>query len=350
MPLLDRRVVLALSLALASLACGGRDATRYVGTASDAIVPDSAGQFALTLWAHTDTSMVGYLRVSAPARGSGSAVLEHVGSGLQLRTVSEQGDTVAWTSQQSDEAIGGKYSFVGGRTSGQGGTWRAKLVDGPPATVESLRQMNRALPPFDAIWPSMLIVALIVVAARWVRAAPVVVMPLREPGQTVGIRSWLALFVFGQTVTVLMMTAKLGTLLSPFEDGSWDLGGAIAGMRGLLIVESTVHLAQIILPAIGIYLTVTRKRFAPRFWFAYLAGLGLYAIVDIAGAAWLRAQMSLLFTPESASTIASEASQASTANLRTIAVALIWCLYWIKSVQVKATFGQTAFTDPRPAT
>jgi hypothetical protein len=315
--------------------------------------PDSASRLTLTLWSRTDTSFTGYLILGAPLHGGGSAYLWHESGVLKMLTVSEAGDTIVWTSRRSDEAIGGQYHIVGGEASGQGGTWRATLAAGSALSPATLRRGRSSvlLPPFDAIWPVLLIMGIVVIGVRWILASPTSTSsPELLPGQTGAVSGWLALFICGQLVTIVIMLAKVGTLLEPFQRGVWDLGSAVAGMHGLLAMEMLTHVVQILAPAIGVYLIVARKRYAPRFWLAYLVFMGAYAVIDIAGGAYLRPQLEALTGPQP-SPMPDAGTSPSQTNLRTIMVALLWGLYWSRSAKVRARFGHAALDRPaRPLT
>lgn len=308
----------------------------------DSAAPDSAAPLALTFWTRTDTSLSGYLMATAPLDASGSAFLWHEDNLLKIVSVSANRDTVLWTSSQSGETIGGKYEMIGGSRTGKTGTWKAHLAWGPPATPEMLPGKANVL----MVWPLFCVLAAVMTGSYWVRAAPQLsgVRPV-DPAKA-GISGWMALFVFGQVVGFVMLTIRLPNVFMPLVDGTWEVASAIRGMQPLLVLEKSMGVAQPLLAPIGLYLIFTRKRYAPRFWFAYLVAVGLYALIDFAGARWMHQQSTQILGPTPEFSDPEQERTGTIANLRTIAFALIWGLYWNSSILVKARFGQTALEKP----
>ncbi len=333
------------------LACTTDKATEYSGSAKDDTVADSAGRLTLTLWSHTDTSFSGYVRVDPPLTLSGGAYAWHEGRALKFASVSTAGDTVVWSSHQTGDSIGGRYEVTGGPAEGRIGTWRAVRSAGPSVAKGTLA---RPTPPASLLSPdgllalAILIVA-ITLAVRWIRFAPPGTLPADTPEARVS--GWLAFFVFGQVVTLFITLAKLPEVLSPLDSEVWEMTSVVPAMRSLLVIERLIIVVQILASLIGVYLIVKAKHYAPRFYRAYLAAMAIYAAIDILGGMLLLARYKTMFSPETLSEILPDMSSARTANLRLLVFSMAWSLYWMKSLKVKARFGdESAIMAPASGT
>jgi len=328
-------------------ACGGHEATRLVGSAMDDAAADSSARLTLVLWPVTDSTYAGHLQVDAPVAIAGAASAWHGKEGLTIYNISADGDTTVWKSRLAGAEIGGVYEVTGGGHSGQGGTWRARLEDGPPPTRQALRRHARLawIPTLDAIWPAIVVAVLLTLAVRWVRRAPeITIDPRTDAFENHRIGGWLALFSAGQIVAIALALGRSTNFFDFIDRGSWSSGAAIPGLHGLLVVEKIAFLVQLTAPAVGLYLIARRSRFAPRFWFAYFAFVGAYAAVDLAIGAWIESSVdSLLHADRSGD--ATRQNTHST-NLRALLAALLWCSYWARSTRVRARFGQRALDEP----
>jgi hypothetical protein len=306
--------------------------------------PDSAAALTLTFWAHTDTSFGGYLRVGPPVSVGGGAYGWHDDGALQIATVSNAGDTVIWTSRAVDTLIGGHYRVTGGPHDGQAGTWRARLQRGSAATQASLRKRDRTAVTMGAVLGAVAVLVLVLAVARWIRREPLPPLPPQGDAWSAFARlrcisGFLAWFLIGQSVAPVIALARLPAATDMIRD-SWPLGALSPLMHPLLVLELVFHVAQVIVPLGGVFLIIKRSRFAPRYWFAYLAVLALYAVVDIGGAAIFSDQLAH-YVPTDASSNAEQAG-ARSSNLRLLLWSAVWALYWLRSERVRATFGSTA--------
>src|SRR6185503_19332508 len=154
-----------------------------------------------------------------------------------------------WMSKLTDEGLGGKFEVTGGPRAGQGGTGRAHLTKGPPATPATLRLPNgRPRAPLSALWPIVLVLAIGLGLTRWVRRAPkrvagdVATAPavrLRfdiEPG----VSGWLAFFVVAQAIGIIVALTGFSKARNEYTT-SIGLGSLVIGMQPLLVLEMTLH-------------------------------------------------------------------------------------------------------------
>jgi len=314
---------------------------------------DSAGQLTLTIWPRRDTTFGGFLSVRDPVGRRGGVSAWHDGTTLKLYSVSADGDTVVWTSAQSGTSIGGTYEVIGGSASGPGGTWRAKLESGPPASPDAL---NRALhevpvPPIDAVWPGIALAILLAACTRWVRAAPAppsaaLLHPFSEVDRSV--RGWLAFFVFGQVVSIAYLAYGLRNATDIVSPANWELGAAVSGLRGSLVVESLAVVTRGVAMIVGLRLIATRSRYAPRFWFAYLVVTAAYLVGDHLVGSWIDEQTTNLTGALRSDDLVEQRSRATFADLRAAGVLLVWSMYWCRSSRVRARFGLAALDGPAP--
>jgi hypothetical protein len=339
---------------LYTAACGGHEASRYVGSVMDDSAADSASTLTLTIWPRTDSTFTGHAIVAQPVGRGGAASAWNEGTTLKLYSLSADGDTIVWTSTQSGAALGGTYEVIGGVFRGQGGTWRARLVSGPPASPETLRRAAQRvpLPPIDAVWPALVLVALVAACARWVRAAPVrpsdaVTDPLGVIDRSIG--GWLIFFMFGQIVSVATLAYQLPHAIDQLDIGSWALGAAVMGMRGALVVEKLAMLLRIVAPLLGLWLIWNRSRFAPRFWLVYLVLVAAFLVLDHLAATWIHAQSEALVGPTRADEFVEAQPTASFTTLRLAVILLIWSMYWCRSERVRRRFGHAALDRTLPS-
>jgi hypothetical protein len=338
-----------IAAVLLCAACGGHEATRLVGSAMDDAAADSAARLTLVLWPVTDSTFAGQLQVDAPVSIAGAASAWHGKEGLTIYNISGDGDTTVWKSRLSGAEIGGVYEVTGGGHSGQGGTWRAHLEDGPPPTPQMLRRHARLkwIPTLDAIWPGIVVAILLTLAVRWIRRTPQITRDAQTDAfEDHRIAGWLALFSLGQAAAIVMALVRSTKFLDFIERGSWSSAAAIPGLHGMLVVEKLAFLVQLTAPAVGLYLIARRSRFAPRFWFAYFAFVGTYAALDLGMGAWIESSVDGLLHADRSGDATRQSTH--TKNLRALLAALLWCSYWARSARVRARFGQRALDEPPP--
>jgi hypothetical protein len=346
-----RRFLLGGLLVAAVAACRDQTATQYAGTAMNDASPERSATLTLTLFSRTDTAYGGVIDIGPPATGTGGVYAWHKGEEIKIVSVgAASGDTIVWTSKLTDRDLGGRFEITGGPRAGQVGTWRAALVKGPPATPATLRSPQGVpVPPVSAIWPLAFIAAWVWWLARWVSRAPrpgsddtpneLMVAPAPIPLADVraGIGGWLALFVFGQSVGIVTLLLRIGTLRDQYVT-SIGLGAAVRGLQPLVVVEMFVQLVTPLAAIAGLVLIVRRSRLAPRYELALLTFMALYALIDLAVTIPVTAEMERLLGADAAG----KSKGIDRSMAAQIITSLAWSLYWVRSRRVRATFGAAA--------
>ena len=338
-----RRVAALVSLTVC--ACG-RGAARYEGTVTYKTSPDTSRSLHITALNWTDSSFGGMVEIGAPS-GAGSAYGWFPNDTLNIVSLSPQGDTLVWKGTPQGPTLGGTYKVIGGPSLGAAGVWKAQLVAGRAITAKNLSATDSS----DVGWTEILtvlggIAVLALLSLRWMLQVPST--PTSPPPASslapalYGVGGWMLWFLIGQGVTVLFMLARLPELWSPDTQASWSIGTLLPGLRPLLTIEAAMHLGQIGLPVVGIVLTVQHRSRTPRFWVLYLLFLGAYGVIDVIGAELIQARSQELFGNPQLGGEEGDVGQAITMNTRMVMWAMIWSLYWIRSIRVKQTFGLTA--------
>jgi hypothetical protein len=339
------RFLLAALVVLAA-ACSERTTTQYVGTVMNEAEPDHEGSLRLTFFTHSDTSFSGVIELGLPARGSGSAYAWLEGSELHMVTVgAETGDTIRWFSRLTDAGLGGRYEVRGGQRTGQQGTWRAALTQGPPATPATLRSpASVPLPPPRSFWPVLLVVAMAIGIGRWIRAAPIA--PSTHSAERhvfssslSGIGGWLALFALARAVAVLFTLTQIGSSWHDYVRSA-GIGAAVNGLGPLIVLETFIAFVSLPLVLCGLILLLRRSPYAPRFWFAFLLFSALFPLGDALAMSFIEPQLKALVG--GAALANKDVKSRLPALLQPAAFGLIWALYWVKSKRVRATFGAGA--------
>jgi hypothetical protein len=341
----------AVFIALVVCACGRRGSARYEGTVTDTALPDSQTSLSITALTWTDSSFAGVVENGASG-GAGAAYGWFPNGVLTIVSVSPGGDTLLWKATSEGPAIGGTYTVTGGPSQGTQGIWTTHLVGGRAITRKSLTVADTA----DVGWMEVLAALGAVLAVTWLSLRWLMKIP-RTPSspplatslapQLYGIGGWMLWFLIGQGLTILFMLARLPELWSADTQSSWSMGALLPGMRALLTIESAMHLGQIVLPIAGFVLTVKHHAWTARFWLVYLMYLAAYGIIDIAGAGLIQQRSERLMGNAQTGGEEGGVWVAMMANARLVIWALIWSLYWIRSIRVKQTFGRAALeSDP----
>lgn len=323
-------------------ACSDGSATRYAGSVMDETAPQSLGSLRLTFFSRTDSSFAGVMELGAPAHGTGTAYAWFEDGDLRIVTVgSRSGDTIRWTSTLTDTTLGGRYLVTGGRHAGQQGTWRARLVSGPPATPATLRSPPPApVPTVSSLWPLLLLLMAAVALGRWIRRAPgAAAGEAYSPSGRRRVGGWLVVFFVGQLLTVVTWFTGVDR---SWTDYTRTLGSAavFVGLRPLIVLETAMFMLSLPIVLVGLFLLARRSRCTPRYWFSYHMGIALYVLADHAAMAFIHPQMARLYGDHALAR--STASGTMTGRLGTVVAALIWSLYWVRSRRVRATFGAAA--------
>jgi hypothetical protein len=296
----------------------------------------------------TDTSFGAFVETGTPQGGSGGAYGWFPDGVLTIVSVSAAGDTILWKSTSEGPAIGGSYSVTGGSAQGEGGAWSARLVQGQAITAKTLTVPDGSSTGWvEVLLALTALTGVALLGFRWISKIPrrpLGAAPLSTSlaSKLYGVGGWMLWFLVGQSLTILFMLAQLPEIWSLETQSSWSMGTLLPGLRFLLTIESVMHVGQIVLPTVGIYLTVKHHPWTPRFWFLYLMWLAAYGIIDIAGAGYFQQQSHRFMGSVPQPGEEGDVWVAMTANARLIFWALVWSLYWIRSVRVKQTFGRTA--------
>ena len=347
-------------LVCAAAACREPGSARYEGSVENSS-REQRGAGRLTVFSRTDSTFGGYLDVDKALGEAGLTIGWSTPTGWHLRTTSDAGDTILWRGDGRAASLGGAmlagtFTVIGGPKSGEIGTFQWKLVRGRGLEMSQQRAAFVSTAAMRLETPMVIIATLVatlllVVAVRWVRASPFTRQPGGRPTPLSrdldGVGGWMGWFLIGQGLTSLVMLARVKGLWSPFVNGTWVVMGTVAGMRSVLVLEAIVHVLQVLIPAIGIVLTLRKSRQAPRLWFVYLSALALYAVVDIAATSAIESVMREIAADDELTKMTQSLGAAEFANLRLLVFCLIWLAYWSTSQRVLMTFGGQALTDWR---
>jgi hypothetical protein len=347
-------------LVWAAAGCRDPGSARYEGSVENTS-REQRGTARLTVFSRTDSTFGGYLDVDKSLGDAGLTFGWRTPTGWHLRTTSEAGDTILWRGDGRAPSLGGamltgSFTIVGGPKFDQIGNFQFKLVRGRGLELPEQRAAFVATSAMRLETPIVILATLVetlllIVAVRWVRASPFTRQPARRPTPTSrdldGVGGWMGWFLIGQGLTSLVMLVRVKELWSPFINGTWVVMGTVAGMRSVLVVESVVHVLQILIPAIGLVLTIRHNRQAPRLWFVYLSALALYAVVDIAATSAIESVMREIAGADELAKMTQSLGAAEFVNMRLLIFCVIWLAYWSSSQRVLVTFGGQALTDWR---
>ena len=347
---------------LVCLAAGCRDpgSARYEGSVENSS-REQRGTARLTVFSRTDSTFGGYLDVDKSLGDAGLTIGWRTPTGWHLRTTSETGDTILWRGDGRAPSLGGamltgSFTIVGGPRFDQIGTFQWKLVRGRGLELPEQRAAFVSTAGMRVETPMVIIATLVetlllIVAVRWVRASPFTRQPARRPLPSSrdldGVGGWMGWFLIGQGLTTLFMLVRVKELWAAFVNGTWVIMGTAAGVRSVLVVESVVHVLQILIPAIGLVLTIRHNRQAPRLWFVYLSALATYAMVDIAATSAIESVMREIASADELAKMTQSVGAAEFLNMRLLIFCVIWLAYWSSSQRVLVTFGGQALTDWR---
>jgi hypothetical protein len=347
---------------LVCVAAGCREpgSARYEGSVDNSS-REQQGAARLTVFSRTDSTFGGYIDVDKALGEGGLTFGWRTPSGWHLRTTSEAADTILWRGDGRAASLGGamltgSFTIIGGPKSGEIGTYQWKLVRGRGLELAEQRPAFVSTAVMRLETPVVILAALVealllIVAVRWVRAAPFTREAARRPtplGRDLdGVGGWMAWFLIGQGLTSLVMLARVKGVWSPFVNGTWVVMGTVAGMRSVLVLEMIVHVLQVLIPALGLVLTLRGRGEAPRLWFVYLSALALYAAVDLAATSAIDSVMREIAANDELATMTQSLGAAEFANVRLLVFCLVWLAYWSSSQRVLVTFGGQALTDWR---
>lgn len=352
------RSAIAVFLLVCAAGCRESGSARYEGSVENSS-REQRGTGRLTVFSRTDSAFGGYLDIDKALGEGGLTFGWRTPTGWHLRTTSGAGDTILWRgdgrgASLSGATLTGSFTIIGGPKADEIGTFRWKLVRGRGLELAEQRPAFVSTAAMRLETPMVALAAvvgalLLIVAVRWVRAAPFTRNPVRRPTplnrDLDGVGGWMAWFLIGQGLTSLVMLVRVKDLWAPFVNGTWVIMGTVAGIRSVLVVETIAHALQVVIPAIGLVLTFRGRRQAPRLWFVYLSALALYAVVDIAATSAIGSVMRDIAADDELATMTQSLGAAEFANARLLIFCLIWLAYWSSSQRVLVTFGGQALTD-----
>jgi hypothetical protein len=337
---------LSFTIALASVAVGSfpRDAFaqlsgRYEGVAEKLGSEPGGAPIHLTVIAPGDTMSMGYLAVGAPLGYSGVVYsFPQGGDSIVLVSHAASGDTIDWMSPTRTRSLGGSYSIRGGPNKGQYGRWKLTPIPPPPLFAFALTT--------TAIGFALVLVAAILWVARrsstawWRERVPAPGSPIEESRrqQLTGVGGWLALFVVGNSLVVLYMTATSGEIFENVSGTTWLLGDVISGMHPVLWIEAAAHAFQVVGTAVGLVLILKRSSMTPVYWLCYLALMACYAVVDIGAGAGAIQRTTQMLGKTYGDAFAGGADNAEKKNMQVLLRSALWGLYFFRSQRVRLTF------------
>ena len=348
------RAIAAVAL-LTLVACdsGGATWSLYHGTVTSDASPPATATARLTVAADGDTAFAGYFEIDKPlAHRAGSVWGWYLPDSVAFLTVSASEDTVLWVAARpadTTERLDGRFEVIGGRSSGQRGSWTATLSRG--ISITSLTTISHGTSGRVSWLVFVLGFLGLSIATGWalrpdspLRAEPPILSA--TDAEVNGVGGWMVWFLFGQGVTIIWTLVQLRTVYAPFHDGTWEMGQIFAGFHQLLTLELLMASLQIAAPLLGLILTVRHDARAPRVWFVYLAVLVVYSIVEVVAWPQLRSNLASAFGEAAAEEASREIATDMGRTARTIAVAPIWMAYWSVSRRVRITFGRGALGRP----
>jgi hypothetical protein len=167
-------------------------------------------------------------------------------------------------------------------------------------------------------------------------------MTAPRENEPAGVGGWLLCFLIVQAALCLWTLSTITDALNGFAaltEVSLN-GGAL--YRPLVLLESTSHVVQAIVPLGGFYLVVRKSRWAPRYWIVFLLFMAAFFLLDLAGGYVLAAESSGSAGAPSLSDDQSSSVILTLINtLAMVAWAIAWAIYWGRSVRVRNTFTAT---------
>lgn len=320
----------------------GQSGDLYRGTVVNSGLTSMPATLEWSVFARSDSQVVGWLQIGAPLGGTGITLAMPRGQdSVVLVTLSEAGDTIVWTSPTRTGMMSGSYSITGGQFRGQGGQWSLEPSSSEPKFVIVLIAAAIAV----SILAVLLRVAKFATSRLWGRrfAAKLDGLSVGETRALSGVGGWLAWFVAGNTILVLYLLGTIGEVSSNLGAGSWMLNAPLPGVRPVLLIESSTHLLQLMGAVVGLVLILRSSALAPMYWVCLLITVGALALFDIGAASALARQSSRLLI---LGDLSGEFEKATTSNLKVVLSSLIWSLYWVRSKRVRVVFDTASHSRP----
>jgi len=328
--------VIALAVLSIPVPVSAQVSSRYAGSAENAGMPGSPARIELSFFNRSDTISVGWLRIDPPLGGSGIAYTFSHPDSIVIVSVSQSGDTIRWLSPGSGPLLNGEYSILGGDSRGQSGTWSLSPQPDPsrPMLISTAILLGLAG-----------VFSLLLLARRsqwrwwnW-RSSGGPLASSAEVEKLSGVGGWLAWHMLGVGLVGAYLLVTVREVGEQVGTGIWMLDGVLSHVRPLLMLESAMHVFQLVAFAVGIYLVVQRRPETPLFFAFVLSALAAFGLVDLIFAGGLAAQMGSRLGAEFVGEATSEINKATRENLRLALFGLIWSLYWIRSKRVAVTFA-----------
>ena len=202
----------------------------------------------------------------------------------------------------------------------------------------------------EAVIAFVLIGTTLLVALRWAfrttAISPVDLDRAALSDSLYGIGGLVAVFMVAQTFSILVAAYGLMNDLPSSE--MWAFGKSVPGFNLLASFETLAQIAQIVLPLIGLLLTVKKHPVTPRLWFAYLMWVDTIVLADALGTHLVTGSTAFIsLTGSTAEYFRQSVLSSDGRNLRIFLWATAWAVYWAQSNRVRTTFGHAALENPK---
>ncbi len=167
--------------------------------------------------------------------------------------------------------------------------------------------------------------------------SPPTLIDLRAPA---GIGGWLALFVLGQVLTVVLVALQVPATIASFSGPTWALGSQVPSLRPILVLEALANAIMLVGASIGLGLIFRRHPLTPRFFQFFLLFVLAYGLVRLVALPTMYRELLVLVREGggSAADMEQEKMTAISNTGRMAGYAALWFLYWLRSRRVANTF------------
>lgn len=164
-----------------------------------------------------------------------------------------------------------------------------------------------------------------------------------------GIGGWLLLFTIAQTIGFFYALYSASEVQQLREQLEGPLADPSLGFGTTLVVELVLHVARAIVLPVGLFLILTRRPSAPRYWSLVLLATMLGFALDLVLGLRLLGQLRPLLAPEALAEVSREVYAETARTAGGILGTFLWLLYWRSSQRVANTFaagdGAEAFAE-----
>lgn len=149
------------------------------------------------------------------------------------------------------------------------------------------------------------------------------------------IGGWLALFTYGMPLYILTYASfltKAGGLAK-----NWEALGQIPFYRLAMCWMIAGYLIRVAAPSYGLVLIHRRQQGAIRYWKLYFLFIAAFSLCEL-GLFWYVVRVATTSLPESAEALKTVFNAVLGEDRGSIAVSMIWFVYWNGSKRVRETF------------